>query len=123
MKSFFYCAILAFTAACTSSQGYLATPMQPSDQVVLERAFAAGLKDPESAQTKGVQAFQSPNGNRTICGLVNSKNSFGGYNGFQTFLVTTVSGVDYSKPFVRPIFALGGVATIDCGGVGFTSPL
>lgn len=116
-------AILAIATACTASQGYIATPMQPSDQAVLERAFAVGLKDPGSAETQSVQAFQAPNGNRTICGIVNAKNSFGGFNGYQTFVVTTVAGVDYSQPYARPIFGLGGVAAIDCGGVGFKSPL
>jgi hypothetical protein len=44
------------------------------------------LKDPESARFKEVQNF--PNGN--ACGLINAKNSFGGYVGFKPW--TVISG-------------------------------
>ena len=47
------------------------------------------LKDPESARFKEskVLAVADPRGHRYfICGLVNAKNSFGGYTGFQDYV-------------------------------------
>ena len=42
------------------------------------------LKDPKSAQFKNVM-FRNVGNSPVICGEVNSKNSFGGYIGFQRF--------------------------------------
>ena len=41
------------------------------------------LKDPESARFAEIWALQGSNGNRSICGLVNAKNSYGGYTGMK----------------------------------------
>jgi len=46
------------------------------------------LKDPDSAKYQDVGAYSPPaaKGNVTFCGRVNSKNSFGGYNGYERFI-------------------------------------
>lgn len=44
------------------------------------------LKDPESAQFRGVHARSGPENLPVTCGEVNSKNSLGGYVGFQRFV-------------------------------------
>ncbi|WP_138069841.1 hypothetical protein [Sulfitobacter sp. EhC04] len=120
-KIFFLVGILAVTA-CTSSQGFTPANITEADKKTMDRAFMVSLADPKSAQTSGIQVFQAPNGNRLICGQLNAKNAFGGFIGFQTFEVMTVASVDYSKPYVRPIFATGATAAIDCGGAGYTPP-
>ena len=49
-------------------------------------ATKAKLKDPSSAQFRGVYFHQGANGIPMTCGEVNSKNSFGGYGGYQKFV-------------------------------------
>lgn len=49
-------------------------------------AAKAKLKDPSSAQFRGVYFNQGADGIPMTCGEVNSKNSFGGYGGFQKFV-------------------------------------
>jgi hypothetical protein len=50
-------------------------------------AVQAKLKDPGSAQFKEVYFYRSKEGTVPVtCGKVNSKNSFGGYGGFQRFV-------------------------------------
>jgi hypothetical protein len=60
----------------------------PADkQADIERAVRAELKDPESAQFGAMVAFQRPNRTVFVCGLVNARNSFGGYAGYAPFAV------------------------------------
>jgi len=49
-------------------------------------AAKAKLKDPVSAQFRGVYFHQGTDGIPMTCGEVNSKNGFGGYGGFQKFV-------------------------------------
>ena len=49
-------------------------------------AVKTKLKDPDSAKFKGVYFFRGEDGVPMTCGAVNSKNSFGGYGGFQRFV-------------------------------------
>jgi len=44
------------------------------------------LKDPESAKFKNVYFFRGDDGVPVTCGEVNSRNSFGGYAGFERFV-------------------------------------
>lgn len=46
----------------------------------------AKLKDPKSADFQGVYFHRGSDGVPVTCGRVNSKNSFGGYGGFQRFV-------------------------------------
>lgn len=45
------------------------------------------LKDPESVRFGEIWALDGTNGERTICGYVNAKNSYGGYTGMKVFNV------------------------------------
>ncbi|WP_155951994.1 hypothetical protein [Pseudoxanthomonas suwonensis] len=49
-------------------------------------AVKAKLKDPGSAQFRGIYFHRGQDGVPITCGEVNSKNSFGGYSGFQRFI-------------------------------------
>jgi hypothetical protein len=67
-----------------------------AEKLVLER-----LTDPDSAKFRRLVAIG--NDKTIVCGQVNSKNQFGGYTGFKTFMVmlnldkpssVTIEGVD-----------------------------
>jgi hypothetical protein len=47
----------------------------------------ASLKDPGSAQLRAIEVIRQEDGSKALCGEVNAKNSFGGYVGFQSFVV------------------------------------
>lgn len=49
----------------------------------LKEAVLSRLKDPNSANFKDLQVLE---GGRALCGLVNAKNSYGGYTGFKLFV-------------------------------------
>jgi len=51
-----------------------------------KEAVRSKLKDPNSAQFKNVYFHRGADGIPVSCGEVNSKNSFGGYTGFQKFV-------------------------------------
>lgn len=51
-----------------------------------KEAVRLKLKDPNSAQFKNVYFHRGSDGIPVSCGEVNSKNSFGGYTGFQKFV-------------------------------------
>lgn len=58
-------------------------PMTPTLEEAAQKAVRNVLKDPDSAQFSGVPvaARSKQTGNIRVCGYVNAKNSYGGYNG------------------------------------------
>jgi hypothetical protein len=56
----------------------------------IERAVKEDLKDPESAMFKHTIAFKDKDESITACGLVNSKNSYGGYVGDKAYRATVM---------------------------------
>lgn len=86
---------LASLAACAMNDTPLTTrpePVTAADRSAINIAVVDRLKDPATAQLRGVQAFSLSNGDRAICGEVNGRNSFGGYVGFQPFYIRTRGG-------------------------------
>lgn len=76
-----------------AATGALAAPEKKSgaqDQQLQKRIEGAKarvletLKDPDSAKFKEVYVASD---GETLCGSVNSKNSYGGYVGFQSFMI------------------------------------
>jgi hypothetical protein len=58
------------------------------EKAALGRIIAASLKDPGAAQFRWMPIIdRTRDGITDYCGLVNSKNSFGGYSGFVRFYV------------------------------------
>ena len=51
-----------------------------------EKAVLSRLKDPDSAEFKDVFFARAKDNVPVVCGEVNSKNSFGGFVGFQSFI-------------------------------------
>jgi hypothetical protein len=61
--------------------------LSQSEKAALASVFAQTLKDPGSAQFKWLPVIMLERDGATYdyCGLVNGRNSFGGYAGFQKF--------------------------------------
>jgi hypothetical protein len=51
----------------------------------VSKGVTASLKDPESARFGRMRGGQSSTGQLWVCGLVNAKNSYGGYVGMKPF--------------------------------------
>jgi hypothetical protein len=52
----------------------------------IKSAVRSALKDPNSAQFGTIIAARNAHGDLLACGLVNAKNSFGGYSGMEPFI-------------------------------------
>lgn len=72
-----------------------------------KKEVADQLRDPSSAQFRNLQTVRQQDGTVAVCGQVNSKNAFGGYGGFQDFVVwervvahieKDMSEVDFNDP-------------------------
>lgn len=65
-----------------------ARDLTAAERAVVEMDIKKQLKDPDSARFKWLPYIEQPNGH--YCGLVNAKNSYGGYTGDQPFYVMLV---------------------------------
>ena len=79
MKILVACSLLCVSAFVHSQALDDVALIEATKQVV-----AATLKDPGSAQFKNVVVYAGGK-QRTVCGEVNGKNSYGGYVGFRKF--------------------------------------
>lgn len=52
-----------------------------------KKLVADQLRDPASAQFREVKVVKQQDGSEAVCGEVNGKNAYGGYVGFQGFVV------------------------------------
>jgi hypothetical protein len=91
----------------------LAGCSQPTDPFAAEKAIVLeGLKDPGSAQFRNLKRYT-----RMVCGEVNAKNSYGGYVGFEPFLVSADKAELVSAtgdPIVDTVSRSH--ITVECGG-------
>lgn len=62
--------------------------LTPAEKAILAKGFAAGLKDPGSAQFQWakIQKALPADGGMNYCAQVNAKNSYGGYIGMTPFM-------------------------------------
>lgn len=70
-------ASLAATAASSA-------PLRPADKATIAKVVKNQLKDADSAKFR----WPAPRAFGLYCGWVNAKNSYGGYTGFEPFMVT-----------------------------------
>src|SRR4051794_32228444 len=68
-------------------------PLTSIEKESLRRSLSLTLKDPDTAQFKWLPAVvpkpdAAPNAPTGYCGLVNGRNSYGGYTGFKRFYAT-----------------------------------
>lgn len=66
--------------------------LSAKDLQIIQSTVSYPLKDPGSAQFRGIQAVTKQDGTIFVCGEVNGKNSFGGYTGFEPFTGMLSSG-------------------------------
>lgn len=71
-----------------------------AQRAAVEAAVVRSLKDPESARFGDMVAAAKDDISISVCGFVNAKNSFGGYNGFQPFYVEVVNTGNSLKAIV-----------------------
>jgi hypothetical protein len=66
----------------------IALSAPPRDEIAAGvAAVRAAMKDPGAAQFRGVALYADGEGAHVVCGEVNGRNSFGGFNGFEEFVV------------------------------------
>lgn len=98
-RSLILCATLAGCSATTGPQWEskgVDLPIEVTDtmRASIESAIRARLKDPESARFGVIFASQGKTGAIFACGVVNARNSFGGYTGDTPYVVGMSSGGD-----------------------------
>ena len=72
-------ALAGLLAACAGNE-------QSASFEKAKAGIASQLKDPSSAQFRGMKARRTDKGAVVVCGEVNAKNGFGGYIGFTPFI-------------------------------------
>lgn len=100
--------LCGLVSACTTGN-YPSAPQAPkkprqfvsltqSERQMVERAIRQRLKDPNSAMFNSIGGF-GKSGVITVCGMVNARNSFGGYTGDQLFSTLLIRGdPKYNRP-------------------------
>lgn len=76
----------------TSLEKLKPVTMSAAQKAAVESAIRRSVKDPESLRFGMFVAGKSADGQVTVCGLFNAKNSFGGYVGNSAFMGTVSSG-------------------------------
>ena len=92
--------LLGLSAVALSScgdGGSSATSSEPSEsemmarfQVLSKTKLEESLRDPGSAKYQDVAAHRVSSGGFVFCGMINAKNGFGGYTGFERFIASPV---------------------------------
>ena len=87
MNKYFTAILLALTATTSFAN-------QNAINIV-KSTIKSTLKDPESAIFKDVKIVTNSEGEKSICGSYNAKNSYGGYTGFQSFYAKSNDKIVY----------------------------
>jgi hypothetical protein len=90
-----------FVSNVAAQDSGAARPATPKEEQAVLEALKDRLKDPDSAKISNVKI--SADG-KTVCGLVNAKNSFGGYTGDSVFYVMA-----FARDGGDPAYAVVGV--------------
>ncbi|TMV02576.1 hypothetical protein FGK63_20325 [Ruegeria sediminis] len=79
--------LAAFVTACVPTRDVSVSPVQASSRnlATAKAHMAAALKDPESMKIRNVSHYKTAEGDWIVCGEMDAKNSFGGYNGYSPF--------------------------------------
>ena len=85
MNKYFTAILLALTATTSFAN-------QNAINIV-KSTIKSTLKDPESAIFKDVKIVTNSEGEKSICGSYNAKNSYGGYVGYQEFSADVKTGI------------------------------
>lgn len=80
-------ALMGIAAACTPTEEDARKQKIEANRAATEAGVRRVLKDPDSAKIVIHQAFAMFDGT-IVCGMVNAKNSFGGYTGDRAFTIS-----------------------------------
>ncbi|MGR3615587.1 MAG: hypothetical protein ACU0BB_06060 [Paracoccaceae bacterium] len=81
-------AILALVACVETHETTVAPTPKNDTTLAYAKAFMSEhLKDPESLKIRRVQQYRTAEGDDILCGEMDARNSFGGYNGYSAFYV------------------------------------
>lgn len=69
----------------TTAQTLSPANLSAAQRAIVERGVRESLKDPMSAKFGMMRAGRKASGTLWVCGMVNAKNSFGGYTGPKAF--------------------------------------
>lgn len=97
--------LMSATLTLGKADNLIATNLRDYEETLFTDAVRRTLKDPYSAVFSNVIAFRDKNSRAIhVCGLVNAKNSFGGYVGNRIFYGLSAYGKDNriepKEPFV-----------------------
>lgn len=120
MKTIISIAALAALTACgPTAANFTRVKTEPSSLSEIRYS----LKDPSSAEFRDVKsyAFTGQNGladGFTVCGMVNAKNSYGGYTGFTPFRASMANTGALRGIYMADGNGVAGVAvvTVPCNG-------
>jgi hypothetical protein len=60
--------------------------LTPAQIAIIQAGVRAKLKDPDSARFGIIRAGANASGQIMVCGMINAKNSYGGYSGMSPFM-------------------------------------
>ncbi len=92
-------ALMGIAAACTPTEEDARKQKVEADRAIAEAGVRRALKDPDSAKIVIRQAFAMFDGT-IVCGMVNAKNSFGGYTGDRAFMINVNADGSTGAPSV-----------------------
>lgn len=95
---------LAACAAPSAPVNMPAVELTPEIAASAIEGVKSMLKDPYSADVRPTKAVREPNGTIGVCGLVNAKNSYGGYVGDKFFyaMVSEITDGSSGPKFISP---------------------
>lgn len=80
--------------AKTVTHVWTKVPVAEKEINMAKEKVASQLKDPESARFREIWALSNGEWTR-VCGYVNAKNSYGGYEGYKMFTIGANGSVDF----------------------------
>jgi hypothetical protein len=78
---------VALSLAICGATDLHARELKPSEKRIVIAAVTQNFKDPESARFKWLPISKFAAEGQSYCGLVNGKNSYGAYAGYEAFIV------------------------------------
>jgi hypothetical protein len=113
----------AIPGALRPGEKFTTRELTPEEKDALSAIVAQGLKDPEAAHFKWMPVvLRERDGITDYCGLLNGKNSYGGYIGYMRFYgqLTKDDAGRFTRIVVRWIEEPGGINITLCEAYGYS---
>lgn len=111
------CALLLVLSACATAAPPTLMQMRAltmAEKTQLAASLSQTLKDPGAAQFKWMPVAITDAPSVGYCGLINGKNSYGGYEGYRMFFATITknSKGEYDQGTIKYVHGRGGRITL-----------